>query len=214
MDSVIEKLLSESKSHIIDYATLKSILINNAYKAINDKISYLKKKGIIIPLKKGLYVHKSGYFNNVVSNEIIANNLMGPSYISFDYALSYFGLIPERVYELTSVTTKRSKTFETAFGVFSYKQIKKELFSTGIIIETSAKGNFVIAGKEKALCDKVYFSKNINITSKKMMLEYLEDDLRIDFDELDRLKIDIVEKYYAISKSKKISLLIKTLKQL
>lgn len=214
MDAVIEKLLSESKSHIIDYATIKSILINNGYKAVNDKISYLKQKGIIIPLKKGLYVHQSSYFNNVVSNEIIANNLMGPSYISFDYALSYYGLIPERVHELTSASTKRSKTFETAFGVFSYKQIKKELFPIGLIIETSAKGNFIIAGKEKALCDKIYFSKNINILSKKMMLEYLEDDLRIDFDELDRLKIDIIEKYYAISKSKKIMLLIKTLKQL
>lgn len=110
MDLLIEKKLSKYKTHIIDYATLKSILVNIGYTNINDKINNLKQKGIIKSVKKELYIHTSLINKNIVSKELISNNLLGtPSYISLDYALYFYGLIPESVREITAITTKRSK---------------------------------------------------------------------------------------------------------
>jgi predicted transcriptional regulator of viral defense system len=214
MNAIIEKSLAQSKSHIIDHATLSTILKNNGYKAIKDKIDNLKQKGIIKTLKKGLYIHNSQYTKNIIKKEIIANNMLSPSYISFDYALYFYDLIPESVVDIASATTKRSKSFNTDYGVFSFKHIKKELFCIGLTIESGQNGNFMIATKEKALCDKIYFTKDIKITTKKAMIDFLVNDLRIDFDELDDFDEDIILKYYNISKSKKINFLLKVIKEL
>lgn len=214
MDIDIEKELSKIKSHIIDHATLSTILTNLGYTSIKDKINNLKKKEIIETLKKGLYIHKSRYTNNIVSKEMIANAILAPSYVSFDYALYYYGIIPESVYDVSSATFKRSKSFITTYGTFTYKHIKQELYPIGIKIESTNKGNFLIASKEKALCDKIYFTKGIAITSKKLMLSFLEDDLRVDFEEIDEFDINIVMKYYNITKSKKIKLLKECIKDL
>lgn len=210
----LERVLDTYPSRIIEHATLSSILENLAYKRINDKIVQLKNKSILTPLKSGLYVYNPLYNNTLLSKEIIANMLLGPSYVSLDFALWFHGLIPESVHEITSITTKRSKSFETPYGVFSYAQIKKELFNIGLEIKTSKSGNFIIAGKEKSLCDKVYFTKDIDLRSQKVMREFLEDDLRIDMDELENCDIKIFEEYAKISKSKKIEVLTKVIKGL
>jgi len=215
MDLIIEEKLSKFKNRIIDYATLKSILENLGYSNVKFKIYQLKQKGIIKSLKKGLYIHMPVLSENVISKELISNNLLGnPSYISLDYALYYYGLIPETVHEVTALTIKRSKVFKTEFGVFSYKQIKEELYALGINMENSKEGNFLIASKEKALCDKVYFIKDIQITSKQKMYDFLENDLRFDTDELKDFNIEIISKYFDISKSKKIKLLLNLIKEL
>lgn len=210
----LERVLDTYPSRIIEHATLSSILENLAYKRINDKIVKLKNKDILTPLKSGLYVYNPLYNNTLLSKEIIANILLGPSYVSLDFALWFHGLIPESVHEITSITTKRSKSFETHYGVFSYVLIKKELFNIGLEIKTSKSGNFIIASKEKALCDKVYFTKDIDLRSQKAMREFLEDDLRIDMDELENCDIKIFEEYTKVSKSKKIEVLTKVIKGL
>lgn len=214
MNIAIEKNLQQYQTHIIDHATISSILINNGYTGINDKINKLKKEGLLQTLKRGLYLHKSPFVSTNISKEIIANTLLSPSYISFDYALYFHGLIPESVFDVTSATTKRSKSFNTDVGVFSFKEIPKELYQIGLKIESTKNGNFIIATKEKALCDKVYYTKNIQITSKKSMIEFLQDDLRIDMDELENCDMNIFIKYYEISKSKKIKLLMEIIKDM
>jgi hypothetical protein len=126
--------------------------------------------------------------------------------------LYYYNLIPENVYDITSATTKRSKIFATKNGNFNFKHIKKELFSIGLVIQKTQNGNFLMASKEKALCDKIYYIKNIKTTSKKAMVSLLIDDLRIDIDELNNIDIAIFQNYFKITKSKKIKLLIEVLK--
>jgi len=207
----IEKNLQQYSTHIIDHATLATILLNNGYNGINDKINKLKKDGLLQTLKRGLYLHKSPFANTITSKEIIANTLLSPSYISFDYALYFYALIPESVYDVTSATTKRSKSFTTNIGTFSFKQVKKELYPIGLQIESLKNGNFIIASKEKALCDKIYYTKDIKINSKKAMTEFLEDDLRVDFDELTDCDINIFKKYYKISRSKKVKFLLQVM---
>ncbi len=214
MDIAIEKSLQQYKTHIIDHATLSSILFNNGYTGINDKINKLKRKGYIETLKRGLYLHISPFVQSSVSREIIANTMLSPSYISFDYALYYHGLIPESVFDVTSATTKRSKSFKSHNGMYSFKQVKKELFQIGLTIESTKNGSFMIASKEKALCDKVYYTKDIQITSKKSMIGFLIDDLRLDIDELEDCDMSIVTKYLEISKSKKIKFLIQALEEI
>lgn len=214
MNISIEKNLQQYKTHIIDHATLSTVLVNNGYTGINDKINKLKKDGLIETLKRGLYLHKSPFNKTFISKEIIANTLLSPSYISFDYALYFYGLIPESVHDVTSATTKRSKTFKTNTGTYSFKKVKKEVFSIGLKIESSKNGNFIIATKEKALCDKIYYTKDIQITSKQLMLEFLEDDLRINLEELEDCNIDIFKKYFEISKSKKIKFLLEVIEEI
>ena len=210
MNRTIEKTLQ--KYPLVDYATIKNLLSKNGYKYINDKIKYMKRQGLLTSLKKGLYVYNSPYIKTFVSKEIIANNLLGPSYISYEYALSYYNLIPERVEEITSATTKRSKTFSTPYGVFSYQHIDKKLFALGVEIVSSKQGNFMMASKEKALCDKVFATKGTRIASKKAMRVFLEEDLRIDMDELDDFDLEIVRQYALVSKSKRVEFLYKALK--
>ena len=214
MSVLIELELNQSKSHIIDHATLSTILLKHGYISIKDKIDNLKQKKILKTLKKGLYVHTSQYSKNIISKEIIANSMLSPSYISFDYALYFHGLIPESVMDITSATTKRSKEFVTDYGTFSFRQIKKELFSIGLKIQSCSSGNFLIATKEKALCDKIYFTKDIKILSLKSMNSFFVNDLRIDFDELEDFDVDILIKYKEITKSKKIEFLIKLIMEL
>ena len=210
MNQSIEKYLQ--KYPLVDYATIKNLLTENGYKYINDKIKYMKQQGLLTSLKKGLYVYHSPYVKTLISKEIIANNLLGPSYISYEYALYYHGLTPESVMEVTSATTKRAKTFSTPYGTFSYKHIDKRLYALGVEIVSSKQGNFMMAGKEKALCDKVFSTKGIKISSKKAMLVFIEEDLRVDMDELVDFDLDIVNKYAEISKSKKVEFLYKVLK--
>jgi hypothetical protein len=213
MNTSLEIELTKFKTHIIDYFPLKNILSKWGYTNINDKINNLSKEGILVPLKKGLYIHNSPITKTVVSKEIISNVLFGPSYISLDYALYYHGLIPESVHELTCITTKRNKEFINHYGVFSYRHIKKELFNLGLkSIETKI-GNFIIANKEKALCDKIFFAKNATITSKVMMQEFIEEDLRIDIDDLVDFDINIISEYYNISRSKKIKIFLNVIKE-
>ena len=210
MDRLIEKHLQNMP--IVDYATIKSILLQNQYKRINDKISQMKQKGLLSTLKRGFFIYNSPYMKSIVSKEIIANNIHGPSYISYEYALYYHGLTPESVYEITSATTKTAKNFSNNYGVFSYKHINKKLFALGLIIKSSKRGNFMIASPEKALCDKIYTTKALEIRSRKAMLDYLVEDLRVDIDELVSFDLNIVKSYIDITRSTRIKFLYKLLK--
>jgi predicted transcriptional regulator of viral defense system len=214
MQRELERELKKYPSRIIEHTTLSQILSNLGYNRINDKIVQLKNKGILTALKSGLYLYNPVYDEALVSKEIIANLLLGPSYISFDYALWYHGLIPESVQTIQSATTKRSKSYSTPLGVFSYKQVKKELYNIALEIHNTKVGNFIIASKEKALCDKVYYTKDIPIRSKSAMFAFLEDDLRIDLDELSQSDMKVFGEYYKVTKSKKIALLQKIIEEL
>jgi len=110
-----------------------------------------KKQGFIAQLKRGFYV-----FPNVLPPDVyIANKLYMPSYISLEFALSYHGVIPETVYEITSVTSKATRRFETLGKVFSYRKIKKVAY-TGYEIQKQHGLSFYIADAEKAFVDANY----------------------------------------------------------
>lgn len=186
----MDMILKQFKGIPFTHASIMSLLLK--YNNPNDKISQLLKTREIIKIKRGLYVLGECY-DVILSRELLANHIYGPSYVSFDYALSYYGLIPERVYDITSMTTRLAKTYTNSFGSFSYIKSPVELYKVGIVSELEGNYSFLIATKTKALCDKIIFTKKLNIRSEKDMFYFVTEDLRIDFEDLADLDITEIE---------------------
>lgn len=170
------------------YSVLES-RVNN----VNAKISYMVKKGVLVRLKQGVYIFGNDYRQSPVNLIAAANLLYAPSYVSFDYALSYYGLIPERVYEITSATLHANKLYETPIGRFSYKSIPLKAYSLGIDwLYDKTNGGQLIATPEKALCDKIRYDRGLGRLSQDKAINYLEYDLRIELDMLATLDVELI----------------------
>ena len=188
----------------------------SAYKRPNDKISELIKSEELIPVRRGLYI--TGPILDLPTPEpfLIANHLRGPSYVSLESALSYWNMIPERAYEISSVTIKTSKLYHTHLGRFNFQQLKIPYYSYGIKnITYSPKQTMLIASPEKALCDKVVLTPKIYLRSIKQTRDFLMEDLRIDIEVLSTLDIKMMELWIEKApKKNSLKMLIKTLKAL
>jgi hypothetical protein len=153
------------------------------YRRPNDKIASLLAGGDLVQLRRGLYVLGAEHRAVPVSLPVVANVLFGPSYVSLDFALGWHGLIPEGVVEVSSVTTRRARQYDTPMGRFSYSHLPLALYGMGVRMERNPEGStFLIASPEKALCDKVLLTRNLNALSVMAMRKYLLDDLRLDPD--------------------------------
>ncbi|MCB0369499.1 MAG: hypothetical protein KDD45_08625 [Bdellovibrionales bacterium] len=164
----------------LDYQSLIAEL--SGYSHPRRKIKELQTKSIIIRVKKGFYVFNPDYFGRNYSREIVANLLYGPSYISLEGALAYHKLIPERVENLTCVTSQKNKNFSTPIGNYSYSHIASKLYPLGITRAKSADDrSFLIAIPEKALLDYFHFNfSNSEKPQKKDIEDILINDLRIE----------------------------------
>ncbi len=112
----IEQIRSQIEGDVFDYSQLMLALSN--YRKPRDSVSSLLKRGHIIRVRKGLYVFGQIWRRTPLALEHLANLVYGPSAISLDYALAWYGLIPERVNTITSITTGRSRQFLTPLGIF------------------------------------------------------------------------------------------------
>ncbi len=176
----------------IDFNVLCTAL--NGYQSPKDKISLLENNGSIIRLKKGLFVVSSEASKQTLSRELIANHLYGPSYISLESALSFYGLIPEKVYTIRSVTAKRAKRFSTQLGNFEYRTIPQDYYPIGIRQEiVNNEYAYLLASPEKAICDMILSTRNFRIQSVKAMQIYLEEDLRMDLSVIKTYNTDIIK---------------------
>jgi len=148
---------------------------NNIFRSSSSRTKYFLERqteeGLLIRLKQGIYALKT----DPPSDEEIANSLYRPSYISFEYALAYWGMIPEMPYTVTSATTKPTRQFIARNISFSYYSIKEEAYTGYTLVATNRypainnKGadfveqsyldarTFYIAEPEKALVDYLYF---------------------------------------------------------
>lgn len=174
----IQDIRNKALFEEIDYLFLKDTL--KEYAEPRSKIrSFLKSKALI-RIKKGLYIFGPEAARGPYCKELLANLIYGPSAISLEYALGYYGLIPERVEELTCITTRRNKHFSTPVGRFSYHHLHLRKYPPGII-RTSFPGNrFVLmASKEKALCDMLTL-KLEPLENEAELKHYLFEDLRLE----------------------------------
>ena len=190
----------------VDTAVLRQAL--SRYASPDDKIGDMVSNGELFRVRKGLYAVAPEYRQSPLSLEILANTLYGPSYISLEYALSWYGLIPERVTELTSVCLGRSRVFSTEVGNFSYCSIKKAAYTEGYDLASIPDGRkFLMATREKTLVDLVENRRNIVIRSKKQMETRLLEDLRMDESALLELNVERVTRYASLYGSMKTKLL-------
>lgn len=185
------KLRKLALTEEFDYNFAMSAL--SEYRNPRVKINDLLKKGEIIRVKKGLYIFGPDLAREPYSKETLANLIYGPSHISLEYALSFYGLIPERVETVTSITNKRKKIFRTPVGVFSYLYINPSLFPHEVTLhEVDKLHRILIATKEKALCDMLYFLDKFDDTSS--MFAYLIDNLRISEEDLKALNLSRIRR--------------------
>lgn len=180
----------------------------------NQKIRLLERDKQIIRLKRGHYVCSPEVTGIALSTELIANHLYTPSYVSMSSALRYYGLIPEQVYVMQSMTLKHSRDFDTPVGRFEYTRISKDSFSVGLSSIIKTEYAFVIATPEKALCDLVANSSGVNLRYPKDAALYLEEDIRMDLSNFKQMDSAIFEEYAKVGKkADSIQTLLKFLKQ-
>lgn len=188
---------------VFDYQTLIDALKGLAYP--RNRINDLLRQGVIVRVKKGLYVFGDRYRRRPYSKELLANLVYGPSYVSLDYALAYHGLIPERVEALTSVTPNRSRRFATPVGLFVYRQIPARAYEVGVVrVEAENQQAFLIASPEKALADKIVSVRGGRISSIAEMSRFLETDLRVDAIALRSLSAERIDDFAARYRSLKL----------
>jgi predicted transcriptional regulator of viral defense system len=194
---------SRIQTEIFDYQTLTDALKELA--SPRDKITRLLRQGVIIRIKKGLYVFGDKYRRYPYSKELQANLIYGPSYVSLDYALAYHGLIPERVEALTSVTPNRSRRFASPVGLFIYRQIPARAYEIGAVrVGAEHQQAFLIASPEKALADKIVSVRGGRIASIAEMGRFLEADLRVDAGALRPLSAERIDDFASRYRSLKL----------
>lgn len=187
-----------------------------SYKRPYDKIVSLVDHGYLVQLRRGLYITTSLVKSTMPEPFLISNHLLGPSYVSIDSALFHWGLIPERVYEVTAVTNKLSKKFKTPLGIFSYTHIPLPYYSFGIEqLALTESQTVMIASPEKALSDKIITTAGIQLRSSKQVLTYLEEELRIEKESLRNLNTREMVKWLPdCTKQTSIKILIETISRL
>ena len=168
----------------------------NEYSDPAGKILRMRRSGELFQLTRGIYET-----DGTVPGYYLAGAIFGPSYLSFDYALAHYGLIPEAVYTYTSATfeKKKAREVENHFGRFTYRDVPPEAYPFGIVIQEENGYVFRIASPEKALCDKLYSMPTV--ASQREIERMLFEDLRIDREEFAKLDLDgiieIGERYHS-----------------
>lgn len=175
------------------------------------KLSRMVKQGEYFRIARGLYETDRN-----VPGHLLAGSIYGPSYISFEYALGYYGMIPEAVYTITSATfeKKKKKKYETVFGTFTYRDVPSDAFPLEIRLVQEGEYFYRIAEPEKALCDTLYIMPPAKNTTELASL--LFDDLRIDDSELlkmDTEKIRFLSDRYRVTNMIKLASLLRRIKK-
>lgn len=187
-----------------------SILKKNFADYINplDKIKRGVDKGILFRLTRGIYET-----DRKVDPCLLASSILSPSYLSFEWALSFYGLIPEKVFSITSATLnkKKTKVFVNIFARYEYKDVSKDVFSEGLTYLESGEYSVKIATKEKAICDslsKWRVVKNIND-----LKELLFVDKRIDENEFASCDFKLMSRLARLYKKTNLDMLIKLIRK-
>lgn len=192
MDQAITVLRSRAPSEELDYGFVMDCL--QKYRFPRTKLTKLLKSKALTRVKKGLYVFGPTFNRHPYSLETLANIIYGPSYVSLEWALQSYGMIPERVEEITSVTLKRKRIFETPIGRFSYTHRPLFAYSAGIIRrQASEYQSYLIATPEKALID-LLITRRGQITKNSELEGVLFEDFRFEESDLFRLSLEKLKK--------------------
>lgn len=165
-------------------------LIAGNSQVFKNQLMRWKKAGKLICLKRNLYILNKNDRKINPSHLFIAYELYKPSYVSMEYALSYYGIIPEKVVDVSCITSKKTAIFENAFGKFIYQHVKLNCFTGYIELKDEAGLPYYMANSEKAVVDFIYLNQhcfkgnfkrtltesfrfqNVDILNKKKLTNY------------------------------------------
>ena len=164
----------------MNYLTFKKKMFSQAYFNINqiygwkqnfnrNNLTRWLNKGLIVKLRQGYYTFPE-YKDKPYYAYFFANKIYQPSYISLHTALAFYGMIPESVIQITSVTTLKTEYFRNDFGEYSYKSLKKQLFFGYDLKPMTNNRILKIAKPEKALLDLLYLYPFYNTEQKLLDL--------------------------------------------
>lgn len=172
------RLENEIPNQIFTDEDLRLIFSDKEEEQLHNCLSYHLRSGHIKRFKRGVYSLVANKQRSVISKFVVANFLYTPSYVSYESALSHFGLIPEAVYEVTSACyQEKKKIYKTPDGIFSFSYSPVRPFFLDVMKDE--KESFLIASALRALFDLISMRRKLYDS-----LNDLEDDLRIDLSEL------------------------------
>ena len=122
-----------------------------------------RRQGYIMPLAGSYYALADRSVDEMYLF-MVANRIYQPSYISLESALAYYAIIPETVFGVTSISSRKTQQYESAWGVFSYRSVKPEYMIGYQVIETGPGIKFKVASLEKAILDYLYLNADIQST--------------------------------------------------
>lgn len=184
-------------------------IILEASRTNNQNIVFLKTES-----KDSLKVHRGKYVDNEsIKPYLLAGMLVRTSYLSFEYVLAKYNIIPERVNSFTSATVlkKHNNKITNCFGDFYYSDVPLKVFSYLVNIIKNGDNTYLEATKEKALCDLLYKEKPVY--SIKSLKELLFNDLRVDKDEFLKLNFDDILSIALLYRKKNLNILYKYIKK-
>lgn len=149
------------KKQIESIPVISSSLLENlpgATKTLRVQLSLWKKKGWLHSLRRGLYVLGRNERKLEPPLFYLANQIYIPSYVSLESALAFYGLIPEYVAAITSVTVRKTNRFENEFGSFSYQHIASKAYDGFETVKEAQNLTALVATSEKAVVDFIYLN--------------------------------------------------------
>ena len=186
------------------------------YRRPLDKIEELINQKKLIRVKRGIYVAGPALKISQPEPLLLANHLAGPSYVSLQTALSYWRLIPEKVYEISSMTTSRSKTYHTPIGRYTYTHLPLPYYAFGQRqAELAEKQVALVASAEKAICDTIIATSGLRLRSQDQTRKWLLENMRMDIQVLRTLHLNIIREWLKNApKIDSLQLLIETMENL
>ncbi|MBQ8703758.1 MAG: hypothetical protein IJ524_05235 [Bacteroidales bacterium] len=165
------------------------------------------KRGYLVKLRQDWYAF-SELLSQPDAPKYVAGAMYSPSYVSLHAALAYYGIIPEAVSKITSVTSRRTTSYCNAFGEFSYQTVKPELFFGYKPVSFPSGGSYLMAHPEKAIVDLLYLYPQYNTEESLLDLRFdeywMQEDLNLD------LLMEYTRRCSSKSLQQRIDLLIKT----
>lgn len=141
------------------------------------------KQNRLVKLRNSFYSFPE-YLNTPNFSLFVANYIYMPSYVSLQYALAWYGLIPEAVFDITSVTSRKTTAFTNKFGRFTYRKIQPEHIFGYVLKQMETGSSFMLATPEKAIVDLLYlfpiYDSQAEIEELRLDMDFLTEDIDID----------------------------------
>jgi predicted transcriptional regulator of viral defense system len=186
---------------LFDMTVVRNLFSDRSEGACKVLVHRAETKGEIIRLKPGLFILAEDYRKSQPHPFVIAAALHSPSHVSLESALSFHGLIPEAVYQVSNVTAARSRKFETPIGIFTFQHVAARNPKAGVEAVKLNKTSWAfVATPLRAIADLVYLRKRITwerdglaFLTESMRIE-IEDLTKMSFNELDELNASLLDR--------------------